>query len=313
MNKSTITILGAFSHIARGLIFNFSRSVKSHLHLYSTSTSQTYRFVKDVCKLSEDFFTIHGGYDDFATQHHDVIINCIGVGTQKKLCGDFTKYFTVGEKFDNLVIEYLQNRSPESLYVSLSSGAVYGRSFAGPVTEWTENHIKVNQVAQEDYYSICKLNSEAKHRAFSHLRIVDLRLFSYFSRFIDLSEGYFITDVIDSIKKDKVLVTDPANIVRDYVHPDDLFAAILACMHAGSLNDAFDVMSSKPVDKLELLRYFENCYGLRYRVDSSLSVQSPTGSKNIYYSEFPKISALGYHPSHSSLDTVIQESRYLLT
>lgn len=313
MNEVSITILGASSHIAKGIIYNFQLSGKSHLHLYTTSPKQTFSFVNDICKLPEKSFTIHGGYDEFTTQQHDVIINCIGVGTHNKLHGDFTKYFTVGEKYDNMIIEYLLNFSPETLYISFSSGAVYGRSFAKPVTEWTENNIKVNHVEREDYYSICKLNSEAKHRAFSDLRIVDLRLFSYFSRFIDMSEGYFITDVINSIKNNKALITDSNNIIRDYVHPDDLFSIIIKCCAMKKINDALDVMSSKPVDKLELLGYFAKDYGLKYTIVDSLSEYSPTGLKNIYYSEYQKISALGHHPSHSSLDTVMLESRYLLT
>jgi nucleoside-diphosphate-sugar epimerase len=312
MSKAQISILGATSHISKGLIYNFLSRGMSHLHLFTTSPSETYHFIKNICSTHAKRCTIHAGYHEFASCSFDVVINCIGVGTQKKLCGDFTKYFTVGEKYDNIVIEYLQNHSPEALYISFSSGAVYGRSYAKPVTEWTQNIIKVNHVAQEDYYSICKLNSEAKHRAFSHLKIVDLRLFSYFSRFIDISDGYFITDVIDSIKNNKVLVTDSSNFVRDYVHPDDLFAIILKCCEAENINGAYDVMSASPVEKWEILKYFSNTYGLKYRLSDSNNSTSPTGTKNVYYSEFDKVSSLGYQPTLTSIDTIVQESKYLV-
>lgn len=312
MSNANISILGATSHISKGLIYNFLCSGTSHLHLFTTSPSIVSRFIQSIWAAYEKRYTIHDGYHEFELFSYDVVINCIGVGTQKKLCGDFTKYFTVGEKYDNMVIQYLQKKSSKTLYISFSSGAVYGRSFTKPVTEWTENIIKVNHVAQEDYYSICKLNSEAKHRAFSHLKIVDLRLFSYFSRFIDISDGYFITDVIDSIKNNKVLVTDSSNIVRDYVHPDDLFAIILKCCEAENINGAYDVMSASPVEKWEILKYFSNTYGLKYRLSDSINSTSPTGTKNVYYSKFDKISSLGYQPALTSIDTIVQESKYLV-
>ena len=307
-----VCILGATSHISKGLICNFLCKGTSHLHLFTTSPTITSRFVQSICTDHKERCTIYDAYHQFESELYDVVINCIGVGTQKRLCGDFTKFFTVGEKYDNMVIEYLQNRSPETLYICFSSGAVYGRSFAEPVTECSENNIKVNHVTQEDYYSICKLNSEAKHRAFKHLRIVDLRLFSYFSRFIDTSEGYFITDVIDSIINSKELVTDSNNIVRDYVHPDDLFAIVMLCINAGNINDAFDVMSTMPVDKNEILKYFADNYGLKYSVAYSIFCCSSTGDKNIYTSKYNKLAVLGYNPAFSSMDTILLESSHLL-
>lgn len=309
---NNVCILGSTSHISKGLICNFLCSGSSHLHLFTTSPSVVSRFIQDYYSHFAERCTIYTGYDQFESQQYDVVINCTGVGTQKRLSGDFTKYFTVGEKFDNMVIEYLQNCSPDTLYISFSSGAVYGGSFTEPATEWTGNNINVNHVEKEDYYSICKINSEAKHRAFRHFRIVDLRLFSYFSRFIDISEGYFITDIIDSIRNNKVLLTDPNNIVRDYVHPDDLFAMIMKCCEVTMINDAYDVMSARPIEKFELLKYFSRQFGLKYQLNESITIAGPTGAKAIYYSKFDKAHSLGYQPTFTSMDTIIGESKYLL-
>ena len=117
----------------------------------------------------------------------------------------------------------------------------------------------------EDYYGIVRINAEAKHRAHRNLRIIDLRIFSYFSRYINLTDGYFITDVMEAILDNKVLVTDSTNIVRDYLHPEDLFSMIVKCVHAGKINQAIDVSSSRPVAKQEILDYFTSEYGLKYR------------------------------------------------
>ena len=130
--------------------------------------------------------------------------------------------------------------------------------------EGSVNRLQVNHVIPEDYYGIVRINAEAKHRAHCNLRIIDLRIFSYFSRYINLTDGYFITDVMEAILSNKVLVTNSTNIVRDYLHPEDLFAMVVKCIHAGKINQAYDVNSSCPVAKQEILDYFASEYGLKY-------------------------------------------------
>jgi nucleoside-diphosphate-sugar epimerase len=312
MKKSKIAILGSTSHIAKGLINNFLKSGGFNLHLYTRSPEEVHSFLGAIEKSTNKECAIHEGYSDFIKCSYDVLINCVKVGTLNKLRSNYAQYFTVTEEYDNLAIGYLCNKCPDTLYVSFSSGAVYGREFSAPVEENTTNSIRVNNVAAEDYYAIARLNSEAKHRSFKNLKIVDLRIFSYFSRFIELTDGYFITEVMDCILNKKVLVTDNANIVRDYVHPEDIFSIIRKCMDAAKINKAFDVTSSKPVEKREILDYFSLEYGLEYEISRSLNHASATGSKNIYCSKYNKALGIGYKPKFSSMDTIRQESKYIL-
>lgn len=312
MKKLKIAILGSTSHIAKGLIHNFLQDGGCNLYLYTRSEDKVRTFLGTIRRPSEMECIIYEGYKDFSKCSHDVVINCVGVGTMDRLGGDYTKYFMVTEEYDNLAIGYLCNGRPDTLYISFSSGAVYGRNFSAPVEENTINCIRVNHVTAEDYYAITRLNSEAKHRAFTGLRIVDLRLFSYFSRFIDLTDGYFMTDVINCILNKKVLVTDTVNIVRDYVHPEDLFSIIRKCIDVARINAAFDVTSAKPVEKRDILDYFSCQYGLKYEMRESLNQASPTGPKNIYCSKYPNAANIGYRPNFSSMDAIRQESEYIL-
>ena len=312
MKKPTVAILGSTAHIAKGLINNFLQSGKFSLHLHTRSPDKLRRFLGAIGESPERDCVIHEGYSDFMESSYDVVINCVGVRTLNKMRGDYTLYFTVTEKYDNLVIGYLRNNCPDALYISFSSGAVYGRECSAPVEENTINSVRVNHIAKEDYYAIARLNAEAKHRAFNGLRIVDLRIFSYFSRFIDLTDGYFITEVLDCILNRKVFVTDNVNIVRDYVHPEDLFSIIRKCIDAGKINEAFDVTSAKPVEKREILDYFSLEYGLKYEVNQSLSHVSATGSKNVYCSNYHNATSIGYEPAFSSMDAIRQESKYIL-
>lgn len=313
MKKTRIAILGSTSHIAKGLINNFLKSKEFSLHLYTRSPDKVRGFLGAIRKSSYGDCVIHEGYNNFLQFSYDVVINCVGVGTLNKLKGNYTQYFTVTEEYDNMSIGHLCSKCPDALYISFSSGAVYGRECSEPVEENTMNRIRVNHVGKEDYYGIVRLYAEAKHRAFGDLRIVDLRLFSYFSRFIDLTDGYFITEVLDCILNNKVLVTNNVNIVRDYVHPKDLFSIIRKCMNAGKINGAFDVTSAKPVEKREILDHFSLKYGLKYEMNQFFRHDSATGLKNIYCSKYNNSLGIDYKPRFSSMDTIEQESKYILT
>lgn len=184
MKQPKVAIFGSTSHIAKGLINNFLQSGEFSLHLYTRSPDKVRSFLGAIGKSTEKDCVIHEGYKNFMKSSHDVVINCIGVGTLNKLRGNYTDYFMVTEEYDNLAIGYLRNKCPDALYISFSSGAVYGREFSAPVGENTMKSIRVNHIATEDYYAIARFNSEAKHRSFKNLKIVDLRIFSYFSRFL---------------------------------------------------------------------------------------------------------------------------------
>lgn len=311
MNKLRIAILGSTSHIAKGLINNFLQCRECSLHLYARSYKKIGAFLAVLGRTGDTACIIHEGYEGFLNSSYDVVINCIGVGTTKRLNGDFSLYFTVTEEYDNLVLRYLSSH-PNALYISFSSGAVYGRGHATPVGEDTLNHVKVNNLAPEDYYGIVRLNAEAKHRALQHLNIVDLRVFSYFSRYIDLTDGYFITDVMEAILESKVLLTDSTNIVRDYLHPEDLFTMLMSCIQAGKINRAVDVNSSRPVSKKEILDYFTAEYGLKYEERVFTENASATGAKSNYYSTCNLASQMGYIPQFSSIDTLEREARFIL-
>lgn len=307
---TTVAILGATSHIAKGLIVRFLASGDVRLNLYARSAESVNAFLATVGAKPGDRCVVHEGYDVFPVEPCQTIINCVGVRAVGKAKVDFTSYFTVTEHFDNMVVNYLREKSPETLYINFSSGAVYGRSFSAPVDDHSKFSLNVNTIEPEDYYGIARIHSEAKHRAFGELRIVDLRIFSYFSRYLDLDNGYFLADVLHAILEKRVLITDDANMVRDYLHPDDLFAMVRLCMGLGRVNRPFNVRSGAPVTKDELLAYFATEYGLRYERRPRLANPSATGSKEHYYSVCDMACDIGYHPQFSSLDTIRQETRH---
>lgn len=309
--KPVIAIMGATSHIAKGLINNFISAGGVRLYLFARNSSRVHTFLGDIGACTGDDLIVCEGYGGFAEYSYDAVINCVGLGTATREPHIYTSFFMVTEEFDNLVISYLA-KSPQTLYINLSSGAVYGRDFIEPAQADTLNKIRVNGVTRDDFFLIAKLNSEAKHRAFEELNIVDIRVFSYFSRFADLTGKYFITELLYCLMHEKVFHTDATNIVRDYIHPDDLFSLMIKCLSLERVNTAFDAYSLRPIEKWEALDFFSSRYNLKYEVEKSARYHNVTGHKNVYYSLYRKAGDLDYSPAFSSLDTLIGEAEHIL-
>jgi nucleoside-diphosphate-sugar epimerase len=229
-----------------------------------------------------------------------------------KLRGAEATIFRLTETYDNLVLDYIVSH-PEAWYINLSSGAVYGTNFARPAEQSTRAGIDVNNIFPSDYYGIAKLHAESKHRAFPNRNIVDLRVFSYFSCFTDPHAKFLINEILSCVKQGKTFETGPDNIIRDYVHRDDLLGLIEACIAQNALNDVFDVYSLNPVAKFEMLDYLSKNLGLKYRVRNDCKPVSITGIKTHYYSLNHRASALGYQPKFTSMDCIREESKAILS
>lgn len=307
-----LAILGANSHIAKGLICNFLKSSENSLFLFTRSSAKTTKFVKTIKNISTSGCTIKEGYKDFLDERYDAVINCIGAGTPSKLGNDFSVWFSLTEEYDNICLNYLR-RHPETIYINFSSGAVYGRSGQKPATETSEFKIKVNKIEPEDFYSIARLNSEAKHRSLADMHIADIRIFSYFSRFIDLNSGYFITELINCLLSGKTFITNNVNIVRDYIHPTDLHKLITRCIRLRDINAAFDAVSRAPVEKFQIIDFFAGNYGLKYTVSESPVIQSPNGINRVYCSDYNCASEIGYSPDFSAMEALKHEAGLILS
>jgi nucleoside-diphosphate-sugar epimerase len=298
-----IAVLGATSHIAKGLIYNFLNEGTCELVLFARNSDAVKAFLKTI---GHDSFNAILPIDLFGKDNYDVIINCIGLGMPKNAKTVGRNILALTEYFDNIILDYL-GRNSDSMYINFSSGAVFGKHFREPVSPGYENHIDVNAIGDTDYYSIAKLHSETKHRSFGEFKIIDLRVFSYFSRFIDMSAGYLITEMINCIREKKTFLTSSENIIRDYVIQYDLFALVKRCIQTGQINTSFDVYSREPVSKLDLAGHFHAKYGLTYEIIDNLSYVNPTGDKLCYYSKNLTANEIGYHPEFSSLSGIDKE------
>lgn len=293
-----IALLGATGYIGRSLLAEFfDDKDKVQLFLFSRSKDK----IKNLIKVKPKGYKVTAcSFNKFNSLDYDVIINCTGIGDPMILKKEPGDIFKITEEIDNMILKYL-SRKPKTLYINFSSGAVYGRDYKKAINSETKSVLNVNNISVSEYYSIAKINAEAKHRSMPILNIVDLRVFAFFSRFVNIDSGFLMSEMINCIKNKKVFKTNDENIIRDYICPKDLFSIIRAVIKKQKINDFFDVYSLKPVSKFELLSFLEKKYGLKYIIKKSLRSDNKIVSKNVYYSKDRKLKDIGCSPRFSSL------------
>lgn len=308
--KKKIAILGATSHIAKGLIYGFFKKIdKYEAYFFARNIDRVQEFLRSIdIEYSTDKIK---GFEEFSSFEYDVIINCVGAGTPTKVKELSGEIFELTEKFDNICIDYIKSNS-EVLYINLSSGAVFGKEFDKPITEETKIILDINKLTPNDYYALAKINSEAKHRALKNYNIVDLRVFSYFSRFIDLDGKYLMTEMINSIINKNTFHTNNNNILRDYIHPEDFFNLVEKCIDSKNINEVFDVYSLEPVDKFQIIKSLSEKFNMTYTIEENTDFVNATGIKSTYFSQNKKAGEIGYYPRYSSIECIEEEIKNLL-
>ena len=303
-----IAILGATSHIAKNLVYYFRQESREELFLFARNQGAVHEFLK---ATEGELPPSVAGFDFFPDGDYDAVINCVGIADPQKQKNAGVELFHLTERFDDLVLDYLAGHE-KAVYVNFSSGAVYGTAFDSGVESNAVASIAVNGITPADYYRIAKLNAEAKHRAMADRNIIDLRVFSFFSRFIDLESGFLLTEMMRCVIERQPFQTNAVDIVRDYVAPSDLFSLVKLCAASNGINQPIDVFSAGPVRKSELIALFSCDFGLETRIDEEAHV-SPTGAKLAYYSaNHVATSLLKYIPALASRDAIRDEANEII-
>ena len=303
-----IAILGSTGHIGKNLTYYFGKEADNfQLFLFTRHdrTDADYNLTQ-FCGLQSNYEVFN--YNQFSDSKYDVVINCVGISDPAKITSENNSILKLTEDMDSMILEYMQQNT-NTVAINFSSGAVYGEEFDSPVKDST---LPKNQSKDISSYAIAKIKSEARHREQDKLNIIDLRLFSFFSRWMDLNSRFLISEIICSIKQNKTLVTNESDFFRDYIHAKDLFSFLKKCIEKNTINDTFDLYSKKPIAKFELLESLQDKYDLQYEIRPNSGFSSPTGLKKNYFSQSKKAEVLGYKPKYSSLDTISEELPYFL-
>ena len=304
--EKNIAIFGATGHIAKNLIHYFSKNTEHKLFLFSRDDKKLQNFISTIIT---DKNIIYGSYENMFFHKFDVIINCIGIITPSEISKYKNEILSLSKKYDDLIIEYLKKNNT-CQYINFSSGVIYD-DFSQPITDKTLPNSSISN-SSIDSYSLAKIRSEFNHRSYPSLNILDVRLFNFFSRFIDINAHFFVSEIIKSINNNEEFVTNKQNFFRDFIHPEDFFHLICLCIKNSTSNFAFDAYSTLPISKYTILEEFSNHFGLKYSFKDNLKLEQLVGFKNFYYSLSRKAKNIGYIPTHSSLETLLDQSKFLI-
>ncbi len=300
-----IAILGATSQIARDLTAGLAARPDIELLLFARRPEALDWTQKAGAAVRAE------GFARFGREPCDVVINCVGVGDPAKAKALGAGIFELTDTFDRMALDHVRHH-PGCRYLFLSSGAVYGSDFAQPAGDATPARIPINALAPQDWYGAAKLAAECRHRTLPELAIVDLRVFGYFSRTQDLAARFYVTDILRAIQAGEVLATSSTPLVRDYIHPRDFLALVLAVIAAPRANAALDCYSKAPVDRATLLDTMARRFGLRYRVEASFAAVDATGAKANYYSTSRRAAGFGYAPQLTSIEGLVEEAAAIM-
>lgn len=303
-----LAILGASGHIGKNLTERFCQRTDCVLYLFARDSAKMQKFCTGLQVKAEIVITAFAEFERFT---YDAVINCIGVSDPGKRTETGAEIFRITEEFDNLVLNYLSKHT-DCRYINMSSGAVYGADFSVPADDQRKASYLLNPIHADDYYSIAKLNAEAKHRAYVNLAIVDLRVFGFFSKHIDIRGGFLLADAARCLLMKQRMKTGSSDMIRDYVYPDDLFRIVELCTEGAPRNIALDVYSAAPVNKFTLLDMLHNDFCLEYVIVEQLEQKVEGEIRNQYFSVNRQAQELGYKPLHSSLEVVQREMSLII-
>ena len=306
MKQKNIAIFGSTGHIGKNLISFFIKNNDFKIFLFSRDIKK-FESLKMIFSDTMSFNT----YDDFGKNEYDVVINCVGISNPNAFEKNSCSIFDTAEFYDTMVLDYLKN-FPTTLYINLSSGAVFSGEFDKPVDDSSTYKFDVNGINKGEMYSISKMYLESKHRSLPDLNIVDLRIFGFFSRFIDVNAGFFMSELLQALKNKSEFITDKKDFVRDYVNPKDFYDLTKNCIANKKINDVFDVYSKEIISKFQILEECFNKFDLKFKLVEKIESISPTGVKKNYYSLSRKAEKINYFPQFSSLETILNESSLFL-
>ncbi len=230
-----------------------------------------------------------------------MLLNFIGGGDPYRVREQGREIFCASLAYDQMLIDYLALNN-ETLYINMSSGAVREIEEI-KFSEGSELNFSAVTMGFDnvDPYTLSKFSLECRHRMLDAFKVVDLRIYGYFSLGFDATSSFFLGDIYRAYATGSALKTTKVEIVRDYVGERDVFNAI-SCIykHSGFLNRPFELYSMGAVKKSELINQLKlNVEYTDERVD-----YEPAKKRYDYQPKDRSLGRLNYSPSCDSFNLV---------
>jgi dTDP-4-dehydrorhamnose reductase len=209
-------------------------------------------------------------WDDWIFQRYDIIINCVGTGTPKNTAEAGNSIIETTFLVDQAVLSYLNTaKGKNTMYVYLSSGVADERFF------------------DMSPYAVSKVAAEMIHRAHKDKWIIDLRIYSYLSEYIDLDSGYLITEMIKCAISGDIFEVKDKETIREYIGCKDLSFIISNLYNEAKSNFSRDISARTGGFMQDLLNLFYYRYDLKYSLPKLMPYFE--GKRTKYYSHNIKV------------------------
>lgn len=301
-----VAILGANSQLSQDYIETLL-SIESNKELFLFSRNPI-DLGKKICS-SPKFYRSYD-YEKFHSYRYDVIINFVGAGDPQKVNELGREIFSITNMYDSLAVEYIK-RYPTVKYIFISSGAAYGNIFFnGPASEDSIYDLAPSDFRDSDYYGKAKYFTEQRHRSYNYLNIIDLRVFSYFSKRQKTNSSFLVVNLINAIKSNRVFETSMDNLWRDYIGANDFYNLLNCIVQAKEANVSLDCFTKAPVDKISLLNIFKENFSLNFKFSEFQKLDIQPNSRKYYFSlKRNYLTSIGYQPTLSSTDLLLSVAK----
>jgi nucleoside-diphosphate-sugar epimerase len=292
-----LAVLGATGQIGRSLALAYAPRHEVTLFARRPDAAAAFAAARGLTVATDS-------YENFTSQCFDMIVNAVGDGVPGRIRQAGADIFAVTSAFDDLCLAAVE-RHPETFYVFLSTGAIFGPDYREALAPQPTLRIPLDKVDASQFYPLAKRVAELRHRERSERRIADIRIFGFVSPELDLDSDFLVAQALKATQRGEIFRVTPTDIPRDYIAALDLVDLIDAFVANGGPNGAYDILSAAPISKLRLLDALKSRWGLDYRIDGE-------GSPGELCPLPPRLSkdrsaeALGFRPSSSSLDNVLR-------
>jgi nucleoside-diphosphate-sugar epimerase len=310
MTMKKIALLGAGSHLGKGLISEFARLRFDDFNcmgLYARDPDTVCAWIKSELKLKKQVYPT----DSFGTEQFDIVINAIGVSDTTQILEMGSQAFEINRQYDERVMSYLDS-FPASKYIYISSGAVYGGEFQDPATNKSLARVNLNAPSQIDWYGLAKLSSEIRHRSKPSFAIVDVRVYGYMSPWLPLDKPFLLADIAKALIHQIPLRTDRRDFWRDYIGPSELACVVFAVMDSPPHNTSIDVYSAAPILKTEMLEVLTRQFSLMIDFISDAPINTAATYKFNYFTKDKRAADFGFSPGRASERVIVEELCSLL-
>jgi len=244
-----ILFIGGNSHIAKSIL---AENIFNEIFIISRNKNKIINF----CNLNQISTKITFlNYESFKKEKFNLIVNFASPGYPEDISSSKNNIIKFTKDINRRVIKYLL-LNKKTKYIFISSGIV---------------NKNITKKDKQYFYYKSKLDIEENNLSQKGLRIYNLRIYSYISKFIDLNKNFFLSLIINSIKKNKKIKIYNNDFTRDFIGPKELISFIKYILENDLKKCSIDISSNKSVTKKDLLKFFKKNYHLKYDLIKTIS------------------------------------------